>query len=161
VVATVTVIIPPPLSSVGYSNQLYIQTFDSLPDPGSSGTTNTGAEINGGSVNSLNNPLDPGSINGVAYSLANPFDFAFPVILNNYLGGLGLSNTHVGLVWLGFHDLGHGGSGWYYSLGAQDGDQSTGGVIDFGPNDVEFGLTEPTVLWVCFQPAPRVQPRLH
>jgi len=141
VVATVTVIIPPPLSSVGYSNQLYIQTFDSLPDPGSSGTTNTGAEINGGSVNSLNNPLDPGSINGVAYSLANPFDFAFPVILNNYLGGLGLSNTMSGWYGSASTTLDTAGVDGITRFGAQDGDQSTGGVIDFGPNDVEFGLT--------------------
>ena len=48
-VATVSVMTPPTLSFVSYSNQVYIQTFDGLPDPGSV------------SVNSFNNPLDPGN----------------------------------------------------------------------------------------------------
>jgi hypothetical protein len=122
-VAQVTVLVPPALSYVSYSNQIYTQNFDSLPDPGSN------------SVNSINNPLNPGNIDGVAYSLANPFDFAYPVITSSYVGGLGLSNTM---------------SGWYGAadtipdvttpngitrFGAQAGDQTTGGVIDFGPND--------------------------
>ena len=70
-VAAVTVLVAPPLSYVSYSNQVYTQNFDSLPDPGVS------------SVNSINNPTYPGSINGVAYSLANPFDFAYPVITSS------------------------------------------------------------------------------
>src|SRR5260370_42551110 len=89
-VAPVTVVVPPAPCYVGYSNQVYVQNFDSLPDPGSN------------SVNSINNPQFPGNINGVAYSLANPFDFAYPVINGNYVGGLGLSNTMPG--WYGAAD---------------------------------------------------------
>jgi Immunoglobulin I-set domain len=120
-VATVTVLIPPPLSSVAYSNQIYMQNFDSLPDPGSN------------SVNSINNPKDAGSINGLAYSLANPFDFAYPVINSSYVGGLGLSNTMPG--WYGAADTLYPGVDGITRFAAQDGDQTTGGVIDFGPND--------------------------
>jgi len=126
--AQVTVLVPPAPSYVSYSNQVYTQNFDSLPDPGSN------------SVNSINNnpgatPTDPGNIDGIAYSLANPFDFAYPVINNNLVGGLGLSNTMSG--WYGAADtmmdvtIPDGIS----RFGAQDGDQSTGGVIDFGLND--------------------------
>lgn len=120
-VATLTVLTPPPLSSVAYSNQLYVQNFDSLPDPGSN------------SINSINNPQDVGSINGIAYSLANPFDFTYPVITSSYVGGLGLSNTMRG--WYGAADTLFPGVDGITRFGAQDGDQTTGGVIDFGPND--------------------------
>ncbi|MDB6021665.1 MAG: hypothetical protein JWQ04_1522, partial [Pedosphaera sp.] len=120
-VATVTVLVPPALSSVSYSNQIYMQNFDSLPDPGSN------------SVNSINNPLDPGSIKNLSYSLANPFDFAFPVINSSYVGGLGLSNTMPG--WYGAADTLFTGVDGITRFGAQNGDQTTGGVIDFGPND--------------------------
>jgi hypothetical protein len=134
--------LPPPHSAVAYSNQLYIQNFDALPDPGTAGLAANGtANASGLSVNSVNNPDHPGSINGLAYSLANPFDFAYPVILNSYIGGLGLSTGSTNL------------NGWYGAantdladsvdgltrFGAQNGDQSTGGVIDFGLNDVNGG----------------------
>jgi hypothetical protein len=125
-VAQVQVLVPPPLSSASYSNQVYVQTFDSLPDPGTN------------SVNSFNNPNDPGSLNGVVYSLANPFDFAFPVINNNFVGGLGLSNTMPG--WYGAADTLFPGVDGITRFGAQDGDQTTGGVIDFGPNDAPGAL---------------------
>ncbi len=121
-VATVTVLTPPPHSFVAYSNQIYLQNFDSLPDPGTN------------SVNSINNPQDVGNINGVAYSLANPFDFAYPVITASYIGGLGLSNTMKG--WYGAADTLFAGVDGITRFGAQAGDQSTGGVIDFGNNDV-------------------------
>ena len=120
-VATVTVLAPPPPSYVGYSNQIYSQSFDSLPDPGSN------------SVNSINNPKDPGSIDGNAYSLANPFDFAYPIITTSDAGGLGLANTMPG--WYGAADTLFTGVVGISRFGAQDGDQTTGGVIDFGPND--------------------------
>ena len=120
-VAMVSVLIPPPLSFVGYSNQLYLQNFDSLPDPGSN------------SVKSLNNPMDPGSIDGLAYSLANPFDFTYPVITSDFVGGLGLTNTMQG--WYGAADTLFPGVDGISRFGAQDGDNTTGGVIDFGPND--------------------------
>ena len=120
-VATVSVLIPPTPSYVGYSNQVYLQTFDSLPDPGSN------------SVNSINNPVYAGKLDGVTYSLANPFDFAYPVISSSYVGGLGLGSTLSG--WYGAADTLYTGVGGYTRFGAQDGDQTTGGVIDFGPND--------------------------
>jgi hypothetical protein len=120
-VAQVTVLVPPAHSQVSYSNQVYAQTFDSLPDPGSN------------SVNSINNPMDPGSINGVSYSLANPFDFAFPVVTGSFVGGLGLSNTMPG--WYGAADTTFPGVDGISRFGAQDGDQTTGGIIDFGLND--------------------------
>jgi hypothetical protein len=93
-------------------------------------------------VNSINNPGDPGAINGVFYSLAAPFDFAYPVINNSYIGGLGLSAGAANMNgWYGAADtnLVDGVDG-ITRFGAQNGDQSTGGVIDFGPNDVNGGL---------------------
>lgn len=120
-VATVSVLIPPAPSYVGYSNQVYLQTFDTLPDPGSN------------SVNSINNPIYAGKLAGVTYSLANPFDFAYPVIGSSYVGGLGLAGALSG--WYGAADTLYTGVGGYTRFGAQDGDQSTGGVIDFGLND--------------------------
>jgi hypothetical protein len=123
--ASVTVMVPPPLSSVAYSNQVYTQNFDSLPDPG------------GVSVNSINNPQDPGTINGVAYSLANPFDFNYPVINNSYVGGLGLSKLQG---WYGAADKLYTSVDGITRFGAQNGDQSTGGVIDFGLDDVNGGV---------------------
>ena len=120
-VATVTVLVPPAHSSVAYSNQLYLQNFNSLPDPGSN------------SVNSINNPMDPGTIGTNAYSLANPFDFAYPIINGSYVGGLGLSNTLAG--WYGAADTVFPGVDGITRFGAQNGDQTTGGVISFGRND--------------------------
>ena len=91
------------------------QNFDSLPNPGAT------------SVNA-NNPV---TISGVAYSLANPYDFAFPVVASGGSGGLGNSAL----------------AGWYGSgvsasqFGATDGDQTTGGQISFGlPNSSNRAL---------------------
>lgn len=141
--ATVTVMVPPAHSAVSYSNQVYIQNFDALPDPGTAGVAANGtANASGVSVNSINNPADPGLINGLAYSLANPFDFAYPVILNSYIGGLGLSTGSGNMNgWYGAADtnLTDGVDG-LTRFGAQNGDQSTGGVIDFGLNDINGGV---------------------
>jgi len=98
----------PPPSFVDYTvpGSVYTQNFDSLPDPGAT------------SVNSANTV----TINGVTYSLANPYDFAYPVIASGSSGGLGISAL----------------SGWYGTsvllsrFGATDGDQTTGGQISFG-----------------------------
>jgi CotH kinase protein/Lamin Tail Domain len=98
----------PPPSFVDYTapGAVYSQNFDSLPDPGAT------------SVNTAN----PVTINGVTYSLANPFDFAFPVAASGGKGGLGISAL----------------AGWYGSgiasskFGATDGDQTTGGDLSFG-----------------------------
>ncbi|HEY4417788.1 MAG TPA: CotH kinase family protein, partial [Verrucomicrobiae bacterium] len=87
---------------------IYTQNFDGLPDPG---TTSVNAD-------------NPVTINGIAYSLNNPFDFALASVTTGG-GGLGLPSL----------------AGWYgYSalvpqFGATDGDQTTGGVLSFGlPN---------------------------
>jgi hypothetical protein len=98
----------PPPSFIDYAmpGSVYTQNFDSLPDPGAS------------SVNTAN----PVTINGVTYSLANPYDFAFPVVASGSTGGLGISAL----------------AGWYGSdvllsrFGATDGDQTTGGQLSFG-----------------------------
>jgi hypothetical protein len=106
----------PPPSFIDYAmaGSTYAQNFDSLPDPGSS------------SVNA-NSPV---TINGITYSLANPFDFAFPATATGG-GGLGIFAL----------------AGWYGSsvataqFGATDGDQTTGGDISFGlPNSANRAL---------------------
>ncbi len=89
--------------------QVYAQNFDSLPNPGST------------TVNSD----DPVTINGLVYCLANPFALGAPIAASGD-GGLGLPFTL---------------SGWYgwaasqAKLGASAGDQTTGGVISFGPTN--------------------------
>jgi hypothetical protein len=106
-------VLPAPLlvapSYIAYTSAgaVYAQDFDSLPDPGSI-TVNT---------------ANPVTINGVTYALANPFDFAYPVSVAGG-GGLGLSNTLAG--WYGW-------AGATAKFGASAGDQTTGGVISFGP----------------------------
>ena len=98
----------PPPSFIAYSQPggVYTQNFDSLPNPGAL------------SVNADN----PVTNNGVIYSLANPYDFAFPVIASGKSGGLGISAL----------------AGWYGAsvssaqFGATSGDQTTGGDISFG-----------------------------
>jgi hypothetical protein len=97
-----------PASFVDYllPGSVYTQNFDALPDPGTT------------SVNA-NNPV---TINGTIYSLANPYDFAFPAITSGGTGGLGLSAL----------------AGWFGSsvataqFGATAGDQTTGGDLSFG-----------------------------
>ena len=93
----------------------YVQNFDALPNPGST------------SVNAGN----PVTNNGVIYSLANPFDFAYPAVASGSSSGLGIGAL----------------AGWYGSggaaaqFGATDGDQTTGGVLDFGlPNSANRAL---------------------
>ena len=120
-VATVTVVIPPPHTFLNYTNagQLYIQNFDSLPV-----VTNT--TINTG------NPVlitQVGSASGVTYSIDNPFDFGYPVIASGGVGGLGLTNTMKG--WYGWGATSS-------KLGAHQGDQSTGGIIDYGTLSTNF-----------------------
>jgi hypothetical protein len=76
------------------------------------------------------NTANPVSINGLAYSLANPYDFAFPALTSGS-GGLGLATL----------------AGWYGNsmslsrFGATDGDQTTGGQVSFGlPNSANRAL---------------------
>jgi regulation of enolase protein 1 (concanavalin A-like superfamily) len=107
----------PPPSFIDYDvpGSVYTQNFDSLPDPGAT------------SVNTDNTV----TINGVTYSLANPYDFAFPVIASGSSGGVGISAL----------------AGWYGTsallsrFGATDGDQTTGGQLSFGlPNSSNRAL---------------------
>jgi hypothetical protein len=107
----------PPPSFVAYTQvgSVYTQNFDSLPNPGAA------------SVNADN----PVTNNGLIYSLANPYDFAFPIIASGKTGGLGISAL----------------AGWYgyaakaSQFGATYGDQTTGGDISFGlPGDSNRAL---------------------
>ena len=99
----------PSASFIDYAapGSVYTQNFDSLPDPGAV------------SVNSANVV----TINGITYSLANPYDFAAPVVAAGSTSGLGLAAL----------------AGWYGTsvlesrFGATDGDQTAGGQISFGP----------------------------
>jgi len=98
----------PAASFIGYYSpgSVYTQNFDALPNPG---TTSVNAD-------------NPVTINGITYSLANPYDFAYPAVASGNTGGLGISAL----------------AGWYGSsvakaqLGATAGDQTTGGDLSFG-----------------------------
>ena len=98
----------PPPSFIDYAvpGSVYTQNFDSLPDPGTN------------SVNTAN----PVTINGVTYSLANPYDFAYPVIASGSSGGLGISAL----------DGWYGTSALLSRFGATAGNQTTGGQLSFG-----------------------------
>jgi hypothetical protein len=107
----------PPPSFVAYTTPgaIYTQNFDTLP-------YQTGASVN------ADNPV---TVNGIIYSLANPYDFAFPVTASGSTGGLGIPGL----------------AGWYGAgvtsaqFGATDGDQKTGGDISFGmPNNSQRAL---------------------
>jgi len=115
--ASVSVIIPPALSYVAYSNQIYIQNFDSLPDPGATPVNTVGG---GG----------PTTIGGITYDVADPFDFAYPLYTNVSIpsGGLNLAATMHG--WYGECDGDTQASG--AQLGAADGSTTTGGIYSFG-----------------------------
>jgi hypothetical protein len=111
----------PPPSFIAYNTagSLYTQNFDSLPDPGAT------------SVNTAN----PVTIDGVTYSLANPFDFAYPVSASSGKGGLGLAAL------AGWYGLADPSASIGTRFGATDGDQTTGGQIGFGlPNSSNRAL---------------------
>jgi hypothetical protein len=97
---------PPSFIAYDTPGAVYSQNFDGLPDPGAV------------SVNTAN----PVTINGITYSLANPFDFAFTVLPSGNVGGLGI-NALAG--WYGLATIGT-------KFGATDGDQATGGQVSFG-----------------------------
>jgi len=105
-----------PLSFIAYASPgwVYTQNFDGLPNPGAA------------SVNSGN----PVTIDGVTYSLANPYGFASAVSTGGG-GGLGISQMGG---WFGLGSLAS-------KFGASDGDQTTGGQISFGaPSDTHRSL---------------------
>ncbi len=75
------------------------------------------------------------TIDGVTYSLANPFDFAFPVSATGSTGGLGLAAM------AGWYGLADPTASVGTRFGATDGDQTTGGQISFGlPNSSNRAL---------------------
>ncbi len=117
-VTSVTVIAPPPLTYVAYSNQIYSQNFDSLPNPGTA-TVNT---VSGGG---------PTTIGGITYDPSNPFDFGAPIYTNasQPSGGLGLAATMSG--WYGECDADYA-AGNGAQIGAADGTTTTGGIYSFG-----------------------------
>src|SRR5208283_3142127 len=106
---------PPQPSSIAYTvpGSAYAQYFDSFPNPGAT------------SVNSAN----PVTIDGITYSLSNPFDFAFPVSPSGNNGGLGLSSL------AGWYGLADPTASVGVRFGASDGDQTAGGQISFGPEN--------------------------
>jgi hypothetical protein len=102
---------PPSFIAYAIAGAVYTQNFGSLPNPGAV------------SVNSDN----PVTINGITYSLANPFDFAFPAIADGNVGGLGIPAL------AGWYGMADPTASVGTRFGATDGDQTTGGVISFGP----------------------------
>ena len=119
----------PPASFIAYNTagSIYTQNFDSLPDPGAT------------SVNTAN----PVTINGVTYSLANPYDFAFPAMTNGNTGGLGLAAL----------------AGWYGSSALLVHD-SAPPTATRPPADksVSGCPTVPIAPWACWPPAPPAPP---
>ena len=99
---------PPSLYYIIYTQAglVYTQNFDTLPDPGAT------------SVDSGNTV----TINGITYSLANPYGFASPVVASGSSGGLGIAAL----------------AGWYGTsvlesrFGASSGDLTAGGQNSFG-----------------------------
>jgi hypothetical protein len=115
-VAALTVVIPPAHTFVKYTNttQVYVQNFNSLPVI-TNATVNTANPVSFWQVGSAGAQ--------VTYYVADPFDFGYPVLASGGVGGLGLTNTMPG--WYGWGQLSS-------KLGAHQGDQSTGGIIDYG-----------------------------
>lgn len=133
-----TVLVQPYHSFISYATNgsIYSQTFDSLP-------------VNGGSSADSANPntiqtitdftvldLTTGGPNN-KYSLANPFDFNYPILPQSAIGGLGVSKL---AGWYGWSQRTQSGGTGTYGFGATYGDQSAAGIIDLGQN-----YTGPTV----------------
>jgi hypothetical protein len=147
---------PQPLDYVDYTNLTFDHSFGSFPDGQvflrreffhpTPGTTNDGTTVGSfiayttpGLVytqdfNSLPNPgptsvntANPVTINGITYSVSNPFDFAAPVVASGNSGGLGLP------LLTGWYGLADPTASVGARFGATDGDQTTGGQISFGP----------------------------
>ena len=72
---------------------------------------------------------DPVTIDGVTYSLSNPYDFALAASASGNNGGLGLSAL------AGWYGLANPTASVGVRFGASDGDQTTGGQISFGPEN--------------------------
>jgi hypothetical protein len=135
---SLSLVVKPAHAFLNYSNAgaVYTQNFNALP-------INGGGSADAANPNSVQTETNltvqdltlGGPLN--VYSLDNPCDFSYPVIPSGLVGGLGLSNKL---------------TGWYawcstkLQFGATYGDQSAGGIIDFGqnytaPNNVLTGIT--------------------
>ena len=153
--ASVTVTIPPPHSFVSYTNQLYLQTFDALPDPGGNfGQQHKQSE----------EILAPSAVWPIRWPI-HLTSLTQDHRLSSYVGGLALSTGAANM------------NGWY---GAADTNtqpimQGTRTAITrfsvpkmaINPPAVSSAsvLTmstavfwRPTAGWDCYPPAPRVQP---
>ena len=133
-----TVLIQPPHSFVYYSanGSIYSQNFNSLPVNGGSSADSANPNSIQTETNFTVVDLTTGGPN-LKYSLANPFDFNYPVIGQGAVGGLGL-NALAG--WYGWSQLSPK-SGGTYGFGATYGDQSAAGIIDLGQNYTGPGIS--------------------
>jgi hypothetical protein len=120
---TLTVFAPPAHTFVSYTNQNYTQNFDSLSVPNAS-EFNTASPI---TISVLTN-FSTGKAGNITYSLADPVDFGYPIVPSGAVGGLGLGSTVNMPGWYGWEATQAPGT----KLGAQQGGQTTGGIISFG-----------------------------
>ena len=147
--ATLTVIARPNHSFVSYTGQSYLQTFDTLPTPcGSSAEGGNPLQITyaitnfaalGGNASKpyiLNSGNQDATFVGtLAYSVDNPFDFAYPQVPSGNAGGYNLPAM----------------AGWYgwaantMVISATRGDQSQGAIADNGLNYLGDGTPLATV----------------
>ncbi len=134
--APLSVVAAPAHSFVKYANvnSNYVQNFNGLPVNGgsSANTANPNAvyactNVAGMQANTAINGNNIGL--NYTYSLPNPFDFAYPALAQGFIGGLSVSSMN----------------GWYgycannMEFGATSGDQSSGGIVDFGSNYLANG----------------------
>jgi hypothetical protein len=126
-----TVLVQPYHSFVFYgtNGSVYKQTFDSLPVNGGGSADSANPNKIQVETNFTVIDLTTGGPNN-AYSLANPFDFAYPIIPQGAVGGLGVNNL---AGWYGWSQLSPK-TGGTYGFGATFGDQSAAGIIDNGQN---------------------------
>jgi hypothetical protein len=119
---SLSVFLPPPHAFVAYTNgsQTYAQNFDSLPIP-------NGQEFNSAAPATIAviTNLSKGKGLTFTYSLANPFDFSYPILPAGGVGGLGLGAGTNMPGWYGWGSLAA-------QLGASAGGQTKGGIISFG-----------------------------
>ena len=137
--AILTAATAPAHTFVNYSNQVYRQDFNSLATPAGSSAEGGNPLIINYAVTNITyiatNPSAPivlanGNANAVivgtiAYSVANPVDFGYPIFSSGDIGGFGLAGKM---------------SGWYgwcqktMVLAATRGDQSQGAIVNNGGN---------------------------
>ena len=118
---SVTIFTAPYHTFVSYTSasQVYSNNFDSLPVP-SGQEYNTAAPL---TMTVITNKA--GKTLSYTYSLGDPFDFGYPIIASGGVGGLGLGASTNMPGWYGWGSVAS-------KLGAQQGGQTTGGIISFG-----------------------------